>query len=140
MEQDEYTKEAINWSYVAFVDNQDVLDLIEKVAFFVPCTMPLGCASLIRTSWTRTMPEVRCHLLESALSPGAQLGPNCGHPRMVGWSLLWRYPLRKERPKFQGMASKPQFTFTEQLALIHLQCFKCLKQIPHERSVTNYVA
>lgn len=31
MEQDEYTKEAINWSYIEFVDNQDVLDLIEKV-------------------------------------------------------------------------------------------------------------
>ncbi|XAR53570.1 Myosin ATPase [Bertholletia excelsa] len=30
MEQDEYTKEAINWSYIEFVDNQDVLDLIEK--------------------------------------------------------------------------------------------------------------
>ncbi|KAF9609184.1 hypothetical protein IFM89_013574 [Coptis chinensis] len=26
----EYTKEEINWSYVEFVDNQDVLDLIEK--------------------------------------------------------------------------------------------------------------
>lgn len=31
MEQEEYTKEAINWSYIDFVDNQDVLDLIEKV-------------------------------------------------------------------------------------------------------------
>ncbi|KAL8112317.1 hypothetical protein AgCh_019861, partial [Apium graveolens] len=30
MEQEEYTKEAINWSYIEFVDNQDVLDLIEK--------------------------------------------------------------------------------------------------------------
>lgn len=31
MEQEEYTKDEINWSYVEFVDNQDVLDLIEKV-------------------------------------------------------------------------------------------------------------
>lgn len=31
MEQEEYTTEEINWSYVEFVDNQDVLDLIEKV-------------------------------------------------------------------------------------------------------------
>ena len=31
MEQEEYTKEEINWSYVEFVDNQDVVDLIEKV-------------------------------------------------------------------------------------------------------------
>lgn len=33
MEQEEYTKEEINWSYIEFVDNQDVLDLIEKVHF-----------------------------------------------------------------------------------------------------------
>lgn len=32
MEQEEYTKEEIDWSYVEFVDNQDVLDLIEKVS------------------------------------------------------------------------------------------------------------
>ncbi|TKW16382.1 hypothetical protein SEVIR_5G297100v4 [Setaria viridis] len=30
MEQEEYTREQINWSYIEFVDNQDVLDLIEK--------------------------------------------------------------------------------------------------------------
>ncbi|XP_018717052.1 myosin-6 [Eucalyptus grandis] len=30
MEQEEYTKEQIDWSYIDFVDNQDVLDLIEK--------------------------------------------------------------------------------------------------------------
>ncbi|KAM7501437.1 hypothetical protein LguiB_000341 [Lonicera macranthoides] len=29
-EQEEYTKEAIDWSYIEFVDNQDVLDLLEK--------------------------------------------------------------------------------------------------------------
>ncbi|KAE8664852.1 transcription factor MYC4-like [Hibiscus syriacus] len=33
MEQEEYTKEEINWSYIEFVDNQDVLDLIEKVCW-----------------------------------------------------------------------------------------------------------
>ena len=39
MEQEEYTKEAIDWSYIEFVDNQDVLDLIEKVFpfFFAYC-------------------------------------------------------------------------------------------------------
>lgn len=31
MEQEEYQKEEINWSYIEFIDNQDVLDLIEKV-------------------------------------------------------------------------------------------------------------
>nr|KAJ0228604.1 hypothetical protein LSAT_V11C100029560 [Lactuca sativa] len=30
MEQELYTKEEINWSYIEFVDNQDILDLIEK--------------------------------------------------------------------------------------------------------------
>ncbi|GFS39336.1 myosin [Actinidia rufa] len=30
MEQEEYRKEQINWSYIEFIDNQDVLDLIEK--------------------------------------------------------------------------------------------------------------
>ncbi|XP_042055501.1 myosin-17-like [Salvia splendens] len=30
MEQDDYEKEEIDWSYIEFVDNQDVLDLIEK--------------------------------------------------------------------------------------------------------------
>ncbi|CAA0823240.1 Myosin-11 [Striga hermonthica] len=30
MEQEEYMKEDINWSYIEYVDNQDILDLIEK--------------------------------------------------------------------------------------------------------------
>ncbi|KAE9590988.1 putative myosin ATPase [Lupinus albus] len=30
MEQEEYKKEEIDWSYIEFVDNQDVLDLIDK--------------------------------------------------------------------------------------------------------------
>lgn len=37
MEQEEYTKEEIDWSYIEFVDNQDVLDLIEKVQLTLPC-------------------------------------------------------------------------------------------------------
>lgn len=39
LEQEEYTKEGINWSYIDFIDNQDVLDLIEK--------KPLGIISLL---------------------------------------------------------------------------------------------
>lgn len=31
MEQEDYVKEDIDWSYVDFIDNQDILDLIEKV-------------------------------------------------------------------------------------------------------------
>ena len=34
MEQEEYKKEEIDWSYIEFVDNQDILDLIEKVFTF----------------------------------------------------------------------------------------------------------
>ncbi|KAL6526639.1 hypothetical protein OROGR_015729 [Orobanche gracilis] len=30
IEQEEYTKEEIDWSYIEFIDNQDILDLIEK--------------------------------------------------------------------------------------------------------------
>ncbi|KAG4184940.1 hypothetical protein ERO13_A09G201100v2 [Gossypium hirsutum] len=30
MEQEEYKKEEIDWSYIEFIDNQDILDLIEK--------------------------------------------------------------------------------------------------------------
>ena len=37
MEQEEYTKEEIDWSYIDFVDNQDVLDLIEKVCYHLVC-------------------------------------------------------------------------------------------------------
>lgn len=35
MEQEEYEKEQINWTYIEFVDNQDVIDLIEKVWDFL---------------------------------------------------------------------------------------------------------
>lgn len=35
MEQGEYEKEEIDWSYVEFVDNQEVVDLIEKVCFYL---------------------------------------------------------------------------------------------------------
>jgi len=45
MEQEEYTKEEINWSYIEFIDNQDVLDLIEKVVFFA-CHHVLNSCSL----------------------------------------------------------------------------------------------
>jgi hypothetical protein len=48
MEQEEYTREAINWSYIEFVDNQDVLDLIEKVhATLHTMTWQTQCTSVI---------------------------------------------------------------------------------------------
>lgn len=42
MEQEEYTKEEIDWSYIEFVDNQDVLDLLEKVIFLMSCVSPIS--------------------------------------------------------------------------------------------------
>ncbi|XP_040384389.1 protein OPAQUE1 isoform X3 [Oryza brachyantha] len=39
MEQEEYKTEEINWSYIEFIDNQDILDLIEK--------KPIGIVSLL---------------------------------------------------------------------------------------------
>ncbi|KAK8971022.1 hypothetical protein KSP40_PGU001199 [Platanthera guangdongensis] len=34
MEQDKYTKEELSWSYIEFIDNKNVIDLIEKVYHF----------------------------------------------------------------------------------------------------------
>ncbi|XP_027903170.1 myosin-15-like isoform X2 [Vigna unguiculata] len=43
MEQEEYTKEEINWSYIEFIDNQDVLDLIEKKPIGVIALLDEAC-------------------------------------------------------------------------------------------------
>ncbi|KAL0313787.1 UNVERIFIED_CONTAM: Myosin-15, partial [Sesamum calycinum] len=43
MEQEEYQREEINWSYIEFIDNQDVLDLIEK--------KPIGIIALLDEAW-----------------------------------------------------------------------------------------
>ena len=39
MEQEEYNREQIDWSYIEFVDNQDVLDLIERVCAHIAFTL-----------------------------------------------------------------------------------------------------
>ncbi|KMZ70179.1 hypothetical protein ZOSMA_1G01510 [Zostera marina] len=46
MEQEEYTKEEINWSNIDFIDNIDVLDLIEK--------KPGGVIALLDEAWYLT--------------------------------------------------------------------------------------
>ncbi|GAB2270371.1 hypothetical protein Dimus_037322 [Dionaea muscipula] len=43
MEQEEYEKEQINWSYIEFIDNQDILNLIEK--------KPGGIIALLDEAW-----------------------------------------------------------------------------------------
>lgn len=48
MEQEEYTREEINWSYIEFIDNQDVLDLIEKVEMILHSTaVSIICTFLV---------------------------------------------------------------------------------------------
>ncbi|KAG8376188.1 hypothetical protein BUALT_Bualt09G0037200 [Buddleja alternifolia] len=47
MEQEDYEKEEINWSYIEFVDNQDVLDLIEKKPGGVIALLDEACSSFI---------------------------------------------------------------------------------------------
>nr|KAJ0193022.1 hypothetical protein LSAT_V11C800417510 [Lactuca sativa] len=43
MEQEEYRKEQITWSYIEFIDNQDVLDLIEKKPIGVIALLDEAC-------------------------------------------------------------------------------------------------
>lgn len=42
-EQEEYEKEKINWSYIEFVDNQDVLELIEKKPYGIIALLDEQC-------------------------------------------------------------------------------------------------
>ena len=50
MEQEEYTKEEIDWSYIEFIDNQDVLDLIEKVRCCLPIYF-IYIMDVVHVSW-----------------------------------------------------------------------------------------
>jgi len=53
MEQDEYTREEIDWSYIEFIDNQDVLDLLEKVCYFFLREIVHGDATYVLSVCTR---------------------------------------------------------------------------------------
>ncbi|KAL4384131.1 hypothetical protein GQ457_15G000200 [Hibiscus cannabinus] len=70
MEQDEYRKEKINWSYIEFIDNQDVLDLIEKKPIGIIALLDEACMfpkSTHRTLSTKLFQNLRGHLrLEKA--------------------------------------------------------------------------
>ncbi|XWS70176.1 hypothetical protein CRYUN_Cryun03dG0026300 [Craigia yunnanensis] len=64
MEQDEYRKEEINWSYIEFVDNQDVLDLIEKKPIGVIALSDEACMfpkSTHETFSTKLFQNFRAH-------------------------------------------------------------------------------
>ncbi|KAI6693672.1 hypothetical protein NL676_021382 [Syzygium grande] len=43
MEQEEYTREEIDWSYIEFIDNQDVLDLLEKKPGGIIALLDVAC-------------------------------------------------------------------------------------------------
>ena len=61
MEQAEYQREEIDWSYITFVDNQDVLDLIEKKPLGIldlldeQCRFPRVCLTIL------ILPTLRDH-------------------------------------------------------------------------------
>lgn len=75
MEQEEYTKEEINWSYVEFVDNKDVLDLIEKVIrdsfITIGCPRPFQPDEIVKTiicSACRNLGELLLFLMKHGMS------------------------------------------------------------------------
>ncbi|KAL6611360.1 hypothetical protein ACP70R_039288 [Stipagrostis hirtigluma subsp. patula] len=55
MEQEEYTKEQIDWSYIQFVDNQEILDLIEKKPGGIIALLDETC--MLRNSTHETFAE-----------------------------------------------------------------------------------
>ncbi|KAG8091319.1 hypothetical protein GUJ93_ZPchr0012g21230 [Zizania palustris] len=77
MEQEEYKTEEINWSYIEFVDNQDILDLIEKLIVL----MLFYCAE---TNWHVSLLDEACMLGKSTYETFAmKLFQNFrAHPRL----------------------------------------------------------
>ncbi|TKY58001.1 Myosin-15 protein [Spatholobus suberectus] len=64
MEQEEYGKEEINWSYIEFVDNQDVLDLIERKPIGIIALLDEACMfpkSTHETFSTKLFQHFRSH-------------------------------------------------------------------------------
>ncbi|KAH9653095.1 Myosin-15 [Citrus sinensis] len=64
MEQEEYRREEINWSYIEFIDNQDVLDLIEKKPIGIIALLDEACMfpkSTHATFSTKLFQNFRAH-------------------------------------------------------------------------------
>ncbi|KAM7260027.1 hypothetical protein ACFE04_015768 [Oxalis oulophora] len=74
MEQEKYSKEEIDWSYIEFVDNQDVLDMIEK--------KPRVIIPLLDEAWYAA-------LLTHVNDPARFSGDEKGTGYFYGW-LSWR--------------------------------------------------
>ncbi|XP_073030962.1 myosin-15 isoform X1 [Primulina eburnea] len=64
MEQEEYRREEIDWSYIEFIDNQDVLDLIEKKPIGIIALLDEACMfpkSTHKTFSNRLLQNFRSH-------------------------------------------------------------------------------
>lgn len=72
MEQEEYTREEIDWSYIEFVDNKDVLDLIEKVSSF---SLAEKCSSIC-TSISVSLHST-CHVSTTKVTRQGDLFSEC---------------------------------------------------------------
>uniref|UniRef100_A0A1J3J6P7 Myosin-9 n=1 Tax=Noccaea caerulescens TaxID=107243 RepID=A0A1J3J6P7_NOCCA len=79
MEQEEYTKDAIDWSYIEFVDNQDVLDLIEKKPGGIVALLDEACifqnqrTKHLQTSYIRLLRPTRGSSNQNSLEQILQL-------------------------------------------------------------------
>jgi hypothetical protein len=89
MEQEEYKSEEINWSYIEVIDNQDVLDLIEKVVS-LPLLTDIG-------SFSATLIHFRTTCVQWLAVLVSVSGWNLLPARLLRWwGILWRlgYALR----------------------------------------------
>uniref|UniRef100_A0A0E0PQH6 Myosin motor domain-containing protein n=1 Tax=Oryza rufipogon TaxID=4529 RepID=A0A0E0PQH6_ORYRU len=114
MEQEEYNREQIDWSYIEFVDNQDVLDLIEK---YSGTGSHIGICSVVceyNTVWLVTenckVGSTDCYVL--ARKPGgivALLDEACMFPKCTHESFSQKlYEKFKNHKRF----SKPKLSRT----------------------------
>ncbi|GKB69140.1 unconventional myosin, partial [Tanacetum coccineum] len=126
---EEYTKEAIDWSYIEFVENQDVLDLIEK--------KPGGIISLVDEAWYDSIICIVSRLL--------QIHPSLTnvHPLVPVSSILYLDVVDGKygpNPSVFGMKGYQNLMQGEQKFLrMQLELFKgkCVLTL-HARSIFQY--
>ncbi|KAH9699059.1 Myosin-11 [Citrus sinensis] len=121
MEQEEYTKEEIDWSYIEFVDNQDVLDLIEKVIFnfFTLFTLNSECQIYTYTEefvfWFTSYEISSLYLLQKPGGIIALLDEACMFPKSTHETFANKlYQTFKSHKRFV----KPKFSRTD-FAIAH---------------------
>ena len=102
MEQAEYEREAIDWSYIQFVDNQDVLDLIERKLGIIDvldeqCRFPRVGTLNSRQLWTlaRTIcycdmpPEIMLKYQHHDIRLNPEFWPSQKNPQSERKANLW---------------------------------------------------